>query len=289
MQIEAVGECVSSWGEGPFADEQKVTYVDIEGRRVIRLDLTSGKEQEWPTGQRVGCALPMRESADLLCAGDNGFFQLHTDSGAIEPLFDPESDLPDNRFNDGKCSPDGRIFAGSISLNKQAGSASLYRLDRDLSHARILDGLTNSNGMAWTASGETVFHIDTPRKSVRAFDYVDGCFSNPRVVIDTREIEGSPDGMTIDTEGRLWVVFCHGAAVVAFDPASGKVCERIDLPCMETTSACFGGPGLATLFVTTGLARGKDEPLGGRLLAIYGTGARGRPVDEFAPQAAARG
>jgi sugar lactone lactonase YvrE len=280
MQIEPVGSIVARWGEGPFAENGRVTYVDIEERRVIRLDLETGTETVWPVGQRVGCVLPRRDGL-LLCAGDHGFFNLDPVSGACEPLADPEAEIPDNRFNDGKCAPDGRAFAGSISLARKPGSAALYRFDPDGRVERVLDGLTNSNGMAWSAGGDTVYHIDTPRKNVRAFDYRDGCFLKGRVVIDTSSFDGVPDGMTIDSDGRLWVAFCHGGAVVAFDPGSGKALRRIELPCRETTSACFGGPGLETLFVTTGLSRERDEPLAGRLFAVSGLGARGRPVDVF--------
>ncbi len=281
MQIEPVGKLISRWGEGPFADERQVTYVDIEGRRVIRLNLAEGGETVWPVGQRVGCALPRRDGR-LLCAGDHGFFNLDPAGGACEPLADPEADKPDNRFNDGKCSPDGRAFAGTISLKRVTGAAALYRMDPDGRITRVLEGLTNSNGMAWSADGRTVYHIDTPRRTIRAFDYRDGMLLNPRVAVDTAAVAGVPDGMTIDTEGRLWVAFCHGGAVVAFDPATGQALQRIEFPCRETTSACFGGPGLATLFVTTGQSARQDEPLAGRLFAVIGTGARGRPVDVFA-------
>lgn len=281
IHIEPLKSPVARWGEGPFADAHGLTYVDIEGKTVHRIDLVSGRSlARWPVGQRVGCALPCSDGR-LLCAGDHGFFLLNPDDGSCRDVADPEIDLPDNRFNDGKVAPDGYVFAGSISLKKQTGAANLWRMDRQGTVTKVLSGLTNSNGMAWSADGATVYHIDTPTKQVRAFDYHDGEFSHPRIAIDTSAIEGSPDGMTIDTAGRLWIAFCHGAAVEVFEPFSNRSLERIDLPCRETTSVCFGGPEHATLFVTTGISGMHEEPLAGVVFAVSGHTARGRPVDVF--------
>jgi len=155
-------------------------------------------------------------------------------------------------------------------------------LDADHTVTRVLDGLTNSNGMAWSADGRRMFHIDTPRRAIRAFDYVDGALLNPRTVIDTAALDGVPDGMTIDSDDKLWVAFCHGSAVIQFDPLRGTVVRRIALPCYETTSVCFGGDQFATLFVTTGIAKDRREPLAGRVLAIHNLGVHGRPADSFA-------
>ena len=104
--------------------------------------------------------------------------------------------MPDNRFNDGKCSPDGRFFAGTISLAKKTGTARLYRLDPDLSVHEAFGPVTNSNGIVWSADGKTCHYIDTPRKEVLAFDYQDGLLLNPRPVIRTGHIDAAPDGMT---------------------------------------------------------------------------------------------
>lgn len=282
--MSTVGESVSKWGEGPVWSEDVLWWVDIEGRAVCRR-AADGGEVRWDVGQRVGCALPQTDGR-WLCAGDHGFFAFNPQDGACRALADPEAGQPDNRFNDGKVAPDGRAFAGSISLKKQAGTAALYRMDADGAVTRILDGLTNSNGMAWSADGGTVYHIDTPRRNVRAFDYADGRFSAERVVIDTSAHEGAPDGMCIDDAGNLWIAFCRGGAVMAFDPRSGKPLERVALPCKMTTSVCFGGEGHADLYVTTGLGGGGDERLAGRLFVVRGTGARGRAVDKFTPEAA---
>ena len=281
ITIEPVGTIRSQWGEGPIWWHGALYFVDIEGHQIHRYNPADGSEKSWDAGQRVGTVVP-RESGGLVAAGDHGLFFLDEETGALTPIADPEPDKPDNRFNDGKCSPDGRFFAGTISLAKKNGDARLYRLDPDLTLHEAFGPVTNSNGIVWSADGKTVFYIDTPRKEVLAFDYDDGHLRNMRGVISTGHIEASPDGMAIDAEGNLWVAFCHGACVACFDPVSGKELRRVELPCLETTACAFGGPDLADLYVTTGVHKSVEEEHAGRLFVVRGLGVKGAPANAFA-------
>lgn len=281
MKIETAGEIRSKWGEGPIWWEGALYYVDIEGHRVIRFDPASGEEKTWDVGERVGTVVP-REAGGLVIAGDSGFHFLDPESGALTAIGDPEPDKSDNRFNDGKCSPDGRFFAGTISLVKKTGDARLYRLDHDASIHEVFGPVTNSNGIVWNAAGDVCYYIDTPRKEVLAFDYAEGHLTNMRSVVDTSHHEASPDGMTIDADGHLWIAFCHGACVACFSPESGEELRKIDLPCLETTACAFGGPELADLYVTTGIHKTEVEEHAGRLLVIRGLGVSGLPSNGFA-------
>jgi sugar lactone lactonase YvrE len=142
--------------------------------------------------------------------------------------------------------------------------------------------VTNSNGIIWSKDASTMFYIDTPSKKIRAFDFdnATSAITNERVIWDTSDDPSSPDGMTIDSEDRLWIAFCHGAKVVCFDPKSQKVEEQIDFPCIETTACAFGGDDLGDLYITTGLKPGLEEPLAGRLF-VCRPGAKGVPSDSF--------
>ncbi len=281
MTIETVGTYRAKWGEGPLWWGDALLYVDIENHRVVRFQPATGAEQVWDIGQRVGTVVP-REAGGLVIAGDHGLYFLNETSGKLTALGDPEPDKPDNRFNDGKCSPDGRFFAGTISLVKKTGDARLYRLDPDLSIHEVFGPVTNSNGIIWSADGRTVYYIDTPRKEVLAFDYKAGHLTNLRSVVSTAHHDASPDGMTIDEEGNLWIAFCHGACVACFSPVSGEELRKIDLPCLETTACAFGGPDLADLYVTTGVHKSVVEEDAGRLFVIRGLGVRGLPAHAFA-------
>jgi len=281
VRIEPVGHIRSQWGEGPVWWRDALYYVDIEGRLVHRYNPADGSEKSWDAGQRVGTVVP-RASGGLVIAGDHGFSFLDEPGGALTPIADPEADIPDNRFNDGKCSPDGRFFAGTISLAKKTGAARLYRLDPDLSVHEAFGPVTNSNGIIWSADDKTCYYIDTPRKEVLAFDYEHGLLRDPRPVIRTGHIEASPDGMTIDANGHLWIAFCHGGCVSCFNPQTGDELHRIALPCLETTACAFGGPDLTDLFVTTGIHKTAVEEHAGRLFVIRGLKIKGLPAHAFA-------
>ncbi|RPJ33966.1 MAG: SMP-30/gluconolactonase/LRE family protein [Verrucomicrobiaceae bacterium] len=281
VRTEPVGNIRCQWGEGPVWWRDALYYVDIEGHLVHRYDPADGSEKSWNVGQRVGTVVP-RASGGLVIAGDHGFLFLDEQTGALTPIADPESDKPDNRFNDGKCSPDGRFYAGTISLAKTAGAAKLYRLDPDLSVHEAFAPVTNSNGIVWSGDGKTCYYIDTPRREVLAFDYENGLLLHPRRVIATGHIDASPDGMTIDSDGHLWIAFCHGGCVSCFDPATGNELHRISLPCLETTACAFGGPDLTDLFVTTGVHKTAKEEHAGRLFVIRGLKLKGVPASAFA-------
>ena len=280
IRTEPVGHIRSQWGEAPIWWQGALYYVDIEGHRVHRYDPADGSEKSWDVGQRVGTVVP-RESGGLVIAGDHGLFFLDEETGALTPIADPKHDKPDNRFNDGKCSPDGRFFAGTISLIRKTGDAKLYRLDPDLTLHEAFGPVTTSNGIVWTQDGKTVYYIDTPRREVLAFDYEDGHLRNLRSAFPTGHIDASPDGMTLDTAGRLWIAFCHGGCVSCFDPATGNEVHRIALPCLETTACAFGGPDLTDLYVTTGVHKTAKEEHAGRLFVISDLKAKGLPANAF--------
>jgi sugar lactone lactonase YvrE len=255
--------------------------VDIEAFKIVAYDPVTKAEKIWDVGQRVGTVVP-RASGGLIWAGDTGIYSLDEATGRSTFIGDPEPDLPDNRFNDGKCDPAGRFWAGSICLKKQP-EGSLYCLHTDLRIEKKFGPVTNSNGIIWSKDAGTMYYIDTPSKRVRAFDFdrETSAITNERVIWDTSADASSPDGMTIDSEDRLWIAFCHGAKVVCFDPATKKVVDQIDFPCVETTACAFGGPDLGDLYVTTGLKPGLKEELAGRVF-VCRPGARGVPADAFA-------
>ena len=269
------------WGESPLWWRNALYFVDIEGHAIHRHDPETGKVDTWHAMQRVGFIVP-RTSGGFVIGGDKGLFFFDDVGGVFTPIVDPEADIPDNQFNDGKCAPDGRLFAGTISLAKRTGGARLYRMDADLSVREAFGPVTNSNGLAWSADGRTMYYIDTPRCAVLAFDYDEGVLSNQRTAFPTTHIEASPDGMCIDADGNLWVAFCHGGCVCCFDPATGNETHRIALPCLETTSCVFGGEGFADLYVTTGIHKTAKEQHAGHVFVIRGLGVHGFPAHSFA-------
>jgi sugar lactone lactonase YvrE len=269
------------WGEGPLWWRDALYFVDIEGRAIHRYDPETGTVETWNAGRRIGFIAP-RAAGGFVVGGDNGLFFFDDAVGSFTPVVDPEADKPGNRFNDGKCAPDGRLFAGTISLEKRNGDARLYRLDADGAVSEAFGPVTNSNGLAWSADAGTLYYIDTPRREVLAFWYADGELTEMRTAFSTGHIDASPDGMCIDRDGHLWIAFCHGGCVCCFDPATGDEIRRIALPCLETTSCAFGGPDFSDLYVTTGVHKTAKEEHAGHLFVIRGLGVKGLPAAAYA-------
>ncbi|MDA0813718.1 MAG: SMP-30/gluconolactonase/LRE family protein [Verrucomicrobia bacterium] len=242
-------------GEGPVWHRDRLLWVDIEGRKVIDLDPSTGTENIIELSERVGCVWPCADSNLLLCGLQTGLAMLDPDTGTITPIDNPEPDLPTTRFNDGKCDPLGRFWAGTMDMDEKGPLGSLYMLDHQHLLTRQWQGVTVSNGLAWDMSADhpTFYYIDSPTRQVVAFDYEPdtGSLSNRRVAITIPDGEGFPDGMTIDSEGALWIALWQGWGVVRYNPKTGERLGKIDLPVEKVTSCTFGGPDLSDLFITT--------------------------------------
>jgi sugar lactone lactonase YvrE len=287
--VELALDARAALGEGPLWDPRRglLYWVDIEAGRVHSYDPFTGSDRDVELGQRVGC-LALRAGGGLLAGVETGIGALELPSGEFKILVNPENELPRNRFNDGKCDPAGRFWAGTMSMDRQEGAGSLYRLETDLSIRRVLSGVTTSNGLAWSADGRTLYYIDTRTRAVAAFDYeaAGGTIANRRELIRIPPDLGKPDGMCIDSEGLLWIAMFGGGRITRWQPHEKSLVADYAVPAPRVTSCCFGGKDLETLYITTArFGLGADAlaefPLSGGLFKLS-AGVRGAAVPFFA-------
>lgn len=261
MEPELLVDAGAVLGEGPcwLAREKKLLWVDIEGRKLHLHGPQGCPDATYDVPLRVGAAAP-RARGGLVLATERGFQLFDFETRACTPLADPEAHLPDNRFNDGKCDPRGRFWAGTMNLNRVPQQAALYVLGADHSVRRVLEGVTTSNGLDWTRDGRTMYYIDTRTLQVAAFDFdpESGSLSNRRAVVQFPEGVGRPDGMTLDAEGMIWIAHWAGARLSRWDPARGVMLREVRFPVTNVTSCAFGGETLDRLYVTTA-RQGLDE------------------------------
>ena len=276
-------------GEGAVwdADDELLYWVDILGHEVYVYDPVSGINRTIPTCQAVGTVVK-RKSGGLVVALHNGFAHIDLRTERMVPLGeDPESEIPANRFNDGKCDPAGRLWAGTMEFGGARDQGALYCLDVDHSVSRKVEPVSVSNGIVWSADQQTMYFIDSGLNNVRAYDYCrdSGNISNERVVVEY----GGPgvlDGMAIDEKDALWIAVFGGWCVLCYDPRSGELLRHLELPMSNVTSCAFGGAGLDQLYITSA-CRGLDaearqaQPLAGSLVRVD-PGVRGVPSDAFA-------
>jgi sugar lactone lactonase YvrE len=236
-------------------------------------------------GGEVSAVVPRADAPGQIVAA--GHRLVLRDGEASRTVAVVEEDLPDNRFNDCKCDPQGRLWAGTMSKTRAPGTAALYRLVAGHQLERVIEGTTISNGLAWSPAGDTMYFIDSTTQRVDAFDFdpATGDISGRRTLVEIDPNDGLPDGMAVDAEGGLWVCLFGGAAIRRYDP-DGRLEASIALPTTNPTSPVFGGPDLRTLYITTARHRLTPdqlaaEPLAGAVLALE-PGIHGLPGNRFA-------
>lgn len=249
-------------GESPFwhAAEARLYWVDIEGRKIHRTDPATGTDEVMLLAEQVGCVAP-RAQGGLIAALENGC-ALIDEWGAAPRPFGPAvlADKPEQRFNDGRVDPTGRLWVGSLTNDKTNPAAALYRLDPDGSLTELLGGITTSNGAAFSPDGRTFYHADTPTHAIRAYDVdpATGTLGEGRIFHQFEPGGGRPDGAAVDAEGCYWSALWDGWRVVRFSPA-GELIQTVDLPVQRPTMIAFGGADLQTAFVTSAGKNLTDE------------------------------
>ena len=235
-------------------------------------------------GVPVGAAAPRTQGGYVLAAAD-GFRLIGADGTADGQPVRPAGMAERLRFNDGACDPAGRFWAGTYATDGKAGTAALYRLDVDGSVTEVFDGVTESNGLAWSPDASVFYYTDSgvapSRVRAFSFDLESGQLSDERDLIRFAPGDGVADGLVVDVEGCLWIAMWDGGCVRRYS-AGGELLGLYRVPVSRPTCPGFGGAGLDELYLTTawdGLAaeRREAEPLAGHLLRAR-PGVRGLAV-----------
>ena len=267
-------------GEGPHYDERtgRFWWVDILNARALWRAGEQTGELAFPA--HVGALVPRAGGGHIACL-PAGPAQVAPD-GTITRLAEYPAGAPDGpalRSNDAKADPSGRLWLGTMAYDETSGAAALYRLDGDGTLTLVLTGLTISNGLGWSPDGGTMYHVDTPTKRVDAYEFDAGSGTLGERRTFARIDRGFPDGLCVDADGGVWVALWNGGAVLRFAP-DGTLDTAVELPTPLVTSCAFGGPGLATLVITTAAGSRPDDPTAGLTYAVE-PGYAGTPVDRY--------
>lgn len=289
MEIKVLVDCKTILGEGPLWDvgSGRIYWIDSFGAKVYRATPAGTGIETWDVPAKIGSMAIRRDGDGAVVALETGFHLLDFRSGACDLVHDPEAHLPGTRLNDGKVDPRGRFVAGSMDMQEEGATGSLYRLDPDFSVHRLESGIVCSNGPCWSPDGRTFYFADTWSNEISAYDYdlETGMPSNKRRFASYAGTDGAPDGATVDAEGFVWSAAVYAGELRRYAP-DGRLDRTITMPVLKVTSMSFGGDGMDVLFVTS-MAKPplprfpEDGPLGGSLFAIEGLGVRGLPEPRF--------
>lgn len=267
-------------GEGPVwsARDHALWFVDIKQKRVHRYDPDIGSHQTFHAPSEPGFLAP-KQRGGFIVGCKTGLFDFDPIKGIFTLLSHVEPGLPTNRLNDGFVDAKGRLWFGSMDDDEEKPTGRLYRYD--VRGLKIMDDdYVITNGPAVSPDGKTLYHNDTLKKYIYAFDLDDhGEIANKRLFAQLDADghtpphgEGYMDGPVVDSEGNVWVGLFFGWGVNVYAP-DGTLIRKVDLPVSNVTKIAFGGRDLKTVYATTA-AKGlsaddlKKQPLAGGLFSF---------------------
>jgi sugar lactone lactonase YvrE len=270
-------------GEGARWVGDRVVVVDIPTGRLLEADphKSGPLRQLAKLDVTLGAVAPVAGTKEQWIAACGTGIALLRVGGRLEWLGKPEDGNPvRTRMNDGCADPAGRFWAGSMAFDFTPDAGSLYRVDRDGTVTKVLDGVTIANGPAFDAAGTTMYFTDTARGRIDRFhvDPESGALSGRKVFVQmNRE---SPDGMAVDDEDHVWVAVWGSSEVRRYRP-DGSLAETVPVPTRQPSSVCLMGREQPRMFVTSA-ATGLDasDELAGAVFSMP-VSFRGREADPY--------
>ena len=271
-------------GESPVWDERigRLYWVDGVSRLIRMLDYAKDEFSTVEVPSIIGSIGLTRDPDHLIAGLADGIYRISLKGGAPEPIHVPDPVDREVRFNDGKVDRQGRFVCGTMGIHANP-VGELIRVAADGAPEVLATGIRISNSICFSPSGDTIYFADSLVRSIRAYDYAPGRhpLTNPRVHIDTAQYRTGPDGATVDAEGFLWVALINAGKIGRFAP-DGTLDRLVDAPVDMPTCVGFGGPEMATLYMTSIKDSGSGRaisrhPHGGYLFALEGLGVSGIP------------
>jgi sugar lactone lactonase YvrE len=274
-------------GEGPRWDAvaRRLLWVDIEAGELHLFDPARGEDRAIRVGSRVGAASPTKDAGRVLVALADRLALVDLADESLRTLVE----IPHGngmRLNDGACDAAGRFWIGSMALDETPGAAALYRYSGG-GCERMLEGVTLSNGLGWSADEATMYYVDSMTYRVDQFDVepATGAIGNRRPFTEIERAAGIPDGVAVDDDGCVWVALWGGGALRRYTP-KGELERTIPVPAERVTACCFGGDNGRALYITTacfelGQEERERQPLAGCVF-VTDVGVSGPPAQPFA-------
>ncbi|MGW6934106.1 SMP-30/gluconolactonase/LRE family protein [Lentzea sp. NPDC054927] len=260
-------------GEGARWINGELVVVDLLAGRVLETsgDVPAPFKEIAKLPVPVGAVAPVRGSDRLMAAFGTGAGLL---GGPAQENFAGDG----MRVNDAVADPEGRFWVTTMAYDTEPGTGALHLFG---SPSPVLKGLTIPNGPAFSHDGRLMYLADSARGVVHRFDVgLDGELGARRVFLHTPN--QTPDGMTTDVAGNVWIAFWGSSVVRRYGP-DGRLDREVRLPARQPTSVCLGGPDMGRLFITTAKHGLRRPSLHDGALFAVDVNIPGRPADEYLP------
>lgn len=261
-------------GEGPIWDalSSAVLWVDIKRQEVHRYHPELNEHLVWAMPEPSSFVIP-HQGGGVVVGHPSGVYHYDAAFQNAQLLCDPEPGQAHNRLNDGCCAPSGDLYLGTMDQGETRATGSFYRVQPDGHCQKLFGSMGITNGPAFNQLGTQVFYADTLLRTIyQSRVLADGSWSAPEVFKVFTVDEGYPDGMALDSIGRLWCCHWGGARLSCTNP-SGELAFQVALPVSNPTKCAFGGADYRTVYITSarkGLTDQElqNQPLAGSLLAL---------------------
>lgn len=268
-------------GEGPLwhPEDERLYWCDIPKGRVYRYDPRCNDYEcvYHDSHERIGGFTIQRDGSLLLFQEAGAVRRLCREDWTTETILAPDPDRFHERYNDVIADPEGRVFAGVMPDTEQGLPGQLYRLDTDGTITLVRESCVLPNGMGFTPDLSQLYFTDTcevdpsePGYIYRYnYDRASGGLTDPEVFVDASDIDGYPDGLTVDSEGHVWSAFWDGSAIHCFAP-DGTHERALSFDPRKVSSLIFAGDDYDTAYVTTACVetREREGPGAGSLYHV---------------------
>lgn len=272
-------------GEGAcwWPERNSWCWVDILGH-TIYVRAENGTLQTFDAGTHVTTLAPVAGGGELIAGMKDGvaFFSPEQGVGDLLVVLNEKENM---RCNDGKCDPAGRLWIGTMQMPAEEGTGTLYCITGKEAPVVKLKGVTISNGLVW--KGNKMYYNDTHTGKIQEFSYDEatGAIAFTRIAVPIPEELGWPDGMAMDSEGMLWVAQWGGSGVYCWNPETGELLAKVEVPAPHVSSCAFGGAGMDELLITTAREHMTEEqiaeyPLSGSVFHVK-LPVKGLPANYF--------
>lgn len=249
---KVLGDFTCTLAEGPLYNEKEDTlcFVDIKEKKIHFFSLDSNELNTHEFQKEIG-TFSFTNTNKLIVALSDGLYLYNLKTQDLEFLCNPETHLPNNRFNDGKCDKMGRFFAGTMDNFEEDISGSLYMYSQK-KITQVETKLSISNGLGWNKNFTKFYLTDSPKRVIYEYDYdlTNATVSNKKIFTVVKEQDGYPDGLCLDKDDNIYSAHWDGFKITKYAP-DGKILATISLPVPNVSSCCFGGKNYDTLFITT--------------------------------------
>ncbi len=266
--VKTEHDYITKLGESPYWEEEtnSLIYVDMLGKKLISYKPDNKELSAWDMKEVIGCANPVSKEKSLIAIAD-GIYLYDMKKESYKLLWKRNDySKPSVRFNDGKCDAKGRFWVGTTDVERNPVSG-LYKFTGELEEK--VTNLVVSNGIVWTNDGSIMYHIDTWTKKIFRYDYdmETGSISNQQEAFAFADWVEKPDGMTIDTEGMLWIALFGNGCVGRFHPETGELLAKVMVPVKYPTTCVFGGKDKNILYIPSAVGD-DDSTMAGKLFSV---------------------